>query len=107
MGRTRGACGDCVGISALGLGLLLSDATPFPRLLAFLPVLLSGLWLGLAKDRNPLAVVVCLAGAVVTAVSLCSSGSRARSRPLAFLGVAGLLAASFLDRWIRHRQLRA
>ncbi|MGQ0570639.1 MAG: MerC domain-containing protein [Armatimonadota bacterium] len=89
--------------SALGLGFLINDATLLPLLLIFLLVLLSGLWLGVRHHRNPLALVVGLVSAVVTVVFLFVRFSR----PLAYVGIAGLLVSSIINILIRQRQLRA
>lgn len=88
--------------SALGLGFLINDATLVPLLILFLLVQLGGLWLGLRHHRNPLALIVGLASAVVTVVFLFVRFSR----PLAYLGIAGLVASSVLNIVIRQRQLR-
>lgn len=88
--------------SALGLGFLINDATLLPLLILFLLVLLWGLWLGLRHHRNPLALVVGLASSVVTVFFLFVWFSR----PLAYLGIAGLVVSSLLNIYLRQRQLR-
>ncbi len=88
--------------SALGLGFLINDATLLPLLILFLLVLLWGLWLGLRHHRNPLVLVVGLASCVVTVFFLFVRFSR----PLAYLGIAGLVVSSVLNIHLRQRQLR-
>ncbi len=89
--------------SALGLGFLINDATLLPLLILFLLVLLWGLWLGLRHHRNPLALVVGVASSVVTVFFLFVRFSR----PLAYLGIAGLVVSSVLNIYLRQRQLRS
>ena len=89
--------------SALGVGFLINDATLMPLLIIFLLLLLGGLWLGVRHHRNPLPLVLRLVSAVVTVVFLFVRFSR----PLAYLGIAGLVASSILNILIRQRQLRS
>lgn len=89
--------------SALGLGFLINDATLVPLLSIFLAVLLSGLWLGLRHHRNPLPLIIGLASAGVTVVFLFIRFSR----PLAYVGITGLVVSSILNIVIRQRQLRS
>jgi mercuric ion transport protein len=89
--------------SALGLGFLINDATLLPILIISLVVLLWGLWLGLKRHRNPLALVVGVASSVISIFFLFVRFSR----PLAYLGIAGLVVSSVLNIYLRQRQLRA
>ncbi len=88
--------------SALGLGFLINDATLLPLLILFLLVLLWGLWLGLRHHHNPLALTVGLARSVLSVFFLFVRFSR----PLAYLGIAGVVVSSVLNIYLRQRQLR-
>ena len=87
--------------SALGLGFLINDATLLPILIVSLLVLLWGLWLGLRHHGNPLALGVGVASSVVSIFFLFVQFSR----PLAYLGIAGLVVSSLLNIYLRQRQL--
>ena len=90
-------------LSAIGLGFIVRDAVLLPLLLVFLAVTLSGLYLGTRQHHKPWALILGGLGAVVTFVSI----AIAPSGVSAGFGIAGLVAASFLNIWLRSRQLRA
>lgn len=90
-------------LSAVGLGFLINDAILLPLLVAFLVVTLLGLFLGMRHHHEPWALIVGATSAIVTFVSI----ALAPSGVLAAIGIAGLIAASALNVWLRMRQLRA
>jgi len=89
-------------VSAVGLGFLISDETLFPLLVVFAGVLLLGLGLGVRRHRSPWALVVGLVSAIVIVFFLFVHYSRV----FAILGVAGLVASSLLNIYLRQQQIR-
>ncbi len=89
-------------LSAIGLGFLVNDAVLIPLLVAFLLVALAGLFIGMRHHREPWALA--LGG--VSAVVLLAAILVVHSGALAGLGIAGLVAASLFNVWLRTRQLR-
>lgn len=89
-------------LSVIGLGFIVNDTVLIPLLLVFLLVALAGLFFGMRHHREPWALVLGATSAVVllVAVLIVHSGI------LAGLGIAGLVAASLLNVWLRTRQLR-
>src|SRR5712691_5846730 len=86
----------CLGISAvlsvvtaIGLGFLIRDAVLLPLLIVSLLVALWGLLSGWKRHRRPAA----LATGAVGAVLLLVFSYLHPSRPLAFIGIAALVAA--------------
>jgi mercuric ion transport protein len=89
-------------ISAVGLGFLIRDAVLIPLLLVFLAVTLMGLFLGIRRHHQPWALALAAVSAVVILVSVgIASGI------LADIGIAGLIAASLLNVWLRSRQMKS
>jgi mercuric ion transport protein len=90
-------------LSAVGLSFLVNDAILIPLLIVFLAVTLFGLYLGMQHHHRPAALVLGLVSAVVTLVFI----ALATNTVLAAIGIAGLIAASILNVWLRSRQLRS
>jgi mercuric ion transport protein len=88
-------------VTAVGLGFLIRDAVLIPLLLVFLALTLIGLFLGLRRHHQPWALVLGSVGAIITLVSV----AIAPSSVSAGIGIAGLIAASFLNVWLRSRQM--
>lgn len=88
-------------VSAVGLGFLINDAILLPLLVVFLALILYGLYGGYRRHRKPGAVILGGASAVALLVFLLVFVSR----PLAYLAIAGLVAASVLN--VRLRMQRA
>jgi mercuric ion transport protein len=101
-----GAC--CLGLPAVlsvaaaaGLGFLVNDAVLRPLLIAFLAISVLGLGLGYRIHRRPLAVIVAALSAFAVYFFI-----YVRTITLfAYLGIAGLVAASILN--IAFRRKRA
>jgi mercuric ion transport protein len=87
-------------LGAIGLGFLINDAILLPLLAFFLIVTLAGLYLGVRHHKRWLAFVVGVLSAVLLFVSILV----AFIKPLAYLGFAGLIAASVLNLLLRVRQ---
>ena len=96
----------CLGVSvfvsvatALGLGFLLNDAVLLPLFLVFLAFSLWGLAAGWRRHGNPAALVLGIAaGALLFVFAFVR-----QSTPWAYVGVAGLVAASVWNVWLaRH-----
>jgi mercuric ion transport protein len=79
--------------AALGLGFLINDAILLPVLLLFLGITLFGLFQGYRRHKRirPLVVGAVSALAVIVFIFV------AFSAPLAYVAVAGLVAASVLN----------
>jgi mercuric ion transport protein len=88
-------------VSAVGLGFLINDAILLPLLVVFLALTLYGLFRGYQKHRKPGAVLLGGGSAVALLVFLLVFFSR----PLAYLAIVGLAAASVLN--VRLRMQRA
>lgn len=84
-------------LSAIGLGFIVNDAILIPLLIVFLLVALGGLYLGVRHHGSWLAFIVGAIGAVVMFVSIAVVGNKV----LAGIGIAGLIAASVLNVWLR------
>ena len=84
-------------LSAIGLGFLVNDAVLIPLLIAFLLITLAGLYLGVRHHDSWLAFSVGAVSAVVTFISIGYAGNKM----LAGIGIAGLIAASILNVWLR------
>jgi mercuric ion transport protein len=87
-------------LGAIGLGFLVNDAILIPLLALFLIVTLAGLFLGVRHHKRWLPFVVGAASAMLLFVSIVV----AHNKSLAYLGLAGLIAASILNVWLRMRQ---
>jgi mercuric ion transport protein len=88
-------------LSAVGLGFLINDAILLPLLVVFLALTLYGLYRGYQRHRKPGAVVL---GGVSTAALLVFL-LVFFSRPLAYLAIAGLVAASVLNVRLRMQKV--
>ena len=91
-------------VSAVGLGFIKRDAILFPLLAAFLAVTLLGLYLGTRSHHQPWALII--GGLSTLAIAVVFLGLMP-SLVLAYGGISGLIAASFLNVWLRVRQLRS
>lgn len=80
-------------VAAMGLGFLISDAILLPLLATFLLVTLWGLALGRKRHGRIGALFLGAASALLLFVSVLL----AAARPLAYLSIAGLVAASVLN----------
>jgi mercuric ion transport protein len=87
-------------LGAISLGFLINDAILIPLLALFLIVTLAGLFLGVRHHKRWLAFVIAAVSAMLLFVSIVV----AFNKPLAYLGLAGLIAASILNVWLRMRQ---
>lgn len=90
----------CLGISAvlsvvtaIGLGFLIRDAVLLPLLIVSLLAALWGLFSGWKRHHKAAALTIGIAGAAVLFVFAYIHPSR----PLAFVGIAALVAASILN----------
>jgi mercuric ion transport protein len=86
-------------LSAIGLGFFINDAVLLPLLVVFLIVTLGGLYLGVRHHGSWLAFVVGL----ISAASVFIFIFVAFNKLLAGIGIAGLIAASVLNVWLRMR----
>lgn len=84
-------------LSAVGLGFFIHDAILFPLLVAFLAITVYGLYRGYQKHGRAAAVMLGGGSAVALLVFLLVFFSG----PLAYLSLAGLVAASLLNVWLR------
>lgn len=89
-------------LGALGLGFLINDAILLPLLVGFLALTLYGLYRGYQRYRKAGAVMLGGASAVALLVFLFVFFSR----PLAYLSIAGLVAASVLNVWLRMESMQ-
>ena len=89
-------------VSAIGLGFLVKNAILVPLLVAFLLIALAGLYLGTRRHGQWWAFGLGLASALLmfTAVAII------QNTVLAGVGIAGLIAASVLNVWLRIRQIQ-
>ncbi len=91
-------------VSAVGLGFVINDAVLIPLLVIFLVLTLSGLYAGVRHHKRWLAFVVGAVSAMVLFISIVL----AFSKPVAYLGIGGLIAASVLNVWLRaNRKITA
>jgi|SRR5712692_3507820 len=88
-------------LSAVGLGFLIHDAVLFPLLVAFLALTIYGLYRGYQRHGRPGAVMLGGGSAVALLVFLLVFFSR----PLAYLAIAGLVAASVLNVRLRMQNV--
>ncbi len=84
-------------LGAVGLGFLINDAILFPLLAFFLIVTLAGLYLGIRHHGSWLAFTMGALSAVMTLVFI----AIAFNKPLAIVGIAGLIVSSLLNVWLR------
>jgi hypothetical protein len=82
--------------------LHVNDAILIPLWLLFLAVMLLGLYLGTRHHHEPWALILGGLSALVIAVVFLGL---VPSRIVASVGMAGLVAASILNVWLRTRQL--
>ncbi len=87
-------------LGAIGLGFLINDAILLPLLAVFLLVTLDGLFFGARHHGSWLAFGVGVVSAVMVFVFI----AVAANKLLAGIGVAGLIAASVLNVWLRMRK---
>lgn len=80
-------------VAALGLGFLVRDAILVPLLIASLLVVLWGLAMGWRRHRNPAALILGIAAALLLFVSAVPRQSTA----VAGLAIVGLIGASVLN----------
>jgi mercuric ion transport protein len=88
-------------LSATELGFIVNDAILLPLLLVSLAAALSGIYLGMRHHHQPLALI--LGGVSAVAWVLVVLGIVA-NLVLAYAGIVGLAAASFLNVWLRACQ---
>lgn len=88
-------------LSAIGLGFLVNDAVLIPLLAVFLLVTLLGLYFGKRHHGSWTPFIVGIVGAVLTIASIWFGYGL-----LAGAGIAGLVAGSLLNVWLRVQQLR-
>jgi mercuric ion transport protein len=86
-------------LSAVGLGFLIKDAILFPLLFVFLALTLYGLYRGYRIHGSAAALILGGASAVALLIVLLVFASH----PLAYLAIAGLVAASVLNVWLRRQ----
>jgi mercuric ion transport protein len=86
-------------LTAIGLGFLINDAILIPLLVVFLLVTVGGLYLGMRRHGQPWPLLLGAVSAVVTVVFI----AVAFNKPLALLGVAGLIVSSILNVWLGVR----
>src|SRR6266849_4712924 len=86
-------------LAAIGVGFLINDAVLLPLLIIFLLVTLVGLYLGVRHHGSWLAFLVGL----ISAASIFIFIFVTFNKVLAAIGVAGLIAASVLNVWLRMR----
>ncbi len=87
-------------LSALGLGFLINDTILLPLLVVFLALTLYGLYHGYQRHSRPGAVL--LGG--VSALALLVFLLVLFNRPLVYLSIAGLVAASVLNVQLRMQK---
>ena len=88
-------------LSAVGLGFLVNDAVLIPLLVLFLLVTLWGLYLGKRHHGSWMPFFIGTAGAALSFASIWFGRGM-----LAGVGIAGLIAASLLNVWLRMKQLK-
>lgn len=87
-------------LSAIGLGFLINDAILLPLLVVFLALTLYGLYRGYQRHRKPGAVMLGAGSAVALLIFFLVFFNR----PLAYLAIAGLVAASILNVRLRMQK---
>lgn len=85
-------------VAALGLGFLVNDAVLAPLLLLSVGVVAWGLAAGWRRHHNPSALIL----GVVAGLLLFASAFLFRSTLLAYICIAGLIAASVLNGYHAH-----
>lgn len=88
-------------LSAVGLGFLVHDAVLIPMLIAFLALTLYGLFDGMRRHGNKLALGVGVVAALVLFASIWFGSSIA-----AGIGIAALIISSLLNVWFVARPAR-
>jgi mercuric ion transport protein len=87
-------------VSAIGLGFLINDTILMPLLGISLLVTLAGLYLGVRHHGSWLAFITGAASAVALFIFMAVT----MNKLLAYISIAGLVAASFLNVWLRMRR---
>ena len=87
-------------LTAIGAGFLINDAILLPLLGVSLLLALGGLYLGVRHHGSWVAFVV----GVVSAVGMFIFIAVAANKVLAYISIAGLITASFLNIWLRVRR---
>lgn len=87
-------------LSAIGLGFLVNDAVLIPLLALFLLITLWGLYFGKRHHGSWMPFYVGVAGAMMSAASVWFE-----SGVLAGAGIAGLVAASLLNVWLKMKKI--
>jgi mercuric ion transport protein len=87
-------------VSAIGLGFLINDTILMPLLGISLLVTLAGLYLGVRQHGSWLAFVIGAASALALFIFM----TVAMNKVLAYASIAGVVAASFLNVWLRIRR---
>jgi len=80
-------------LSAIGLGFLINDAILLPLLIVFLVVTVGGLALGMRRHRQPWALLI----SIISAAALYLFVFVWWDVVLAYISIAGLVAASLLN----------
>jgi mercuric ion transport protein len=89
-------------VSAIGLGFLINDTILMPLLGISLLVTLAGLYLGVRHHGSWIALILGAASAVALFVFI----AVAMNKALAYLSIAGLVAAGFLNVWLHMKRRR-
>jgi mercuric ion transport protein len=87
-------------VSAIGLGFLINDTILMPLLGISLLVTLAGLYLGVRHHGSWLAFVIGAASALALFIFM----TVAMNKVFAYISIAGVVAASFLNVWLRMRK---
>jgi mercuric ion transport protein len=87
-------------VSAIGLGFLINDTILMPLLGISLLVTLAGLYLGVRHHGSWLAFVIGAASALALFIFM----TVAMNKVFAYISIAGVVAASFLNVWLRIRR---
>lgn len=85
-------------LSSIGLGFLINDRVLLPLLLGFLALAVAGLGIDARHHHHPSALIV----AVASGIALFLFTWVAPSRPAAYAGIAGLIAASLWNLRLRR-----
>jgi len=88
-------------LTAVGLGFLIRDAILIPMLVVFLALTLYGLYLGIRRHGNRLALVTGSAGATIVMVSIWFGSGLGTGA-----GIVILVSASLINVWSAARLAR-
>ncbi len=89
-------------VSAIGLGFIIKDAILIPLLSVFLVIALVGLYLGISHHGRWTAFALGLISAIVILVFIVLT----LNKTLALFGIAGLVAASVLNVWLKMHKMK-